>query len=570
DEPTLIGREYTVGSEKDVSSLLGQVCALTTVSEKEYYKCVRKLPAGYSSLGVELKKEYLPNKDTLFSFSSPSVKYTFARQNRPPALDYISRLSCPAGEYDYLAIQDEEGALGTIDITTMARDPDEQAPLTNVVADSSTLLIDGDNSPGRFFQENPPVGRYNLIATASDGILQDSQSVRILVDNPIKSTIDVHHKYDNLPLRSEGGLVLVSPEDEIVVNVDLPERSLSGNLGEFHFSLSNSLRSILLGLIPLEDSQFAEQREYTFEFPLGFKGKKDKIKEMDDVSQFEYAPFVDVGTPSTLTLQYEINYCGKYAQTSESKVAIAISPCLPHRNADHPFPYPYQNYVDKNKDGTADIDSTGDLTKEPIDPFLAGHACCLADREKPQLPQTWVIASAESKTVCFQKLVEGNGLGCFGDTNSAGKGYLLEKRITETVYCDGTRGNTCESQPQYVDTVPQNKCGSKKQTQCTEVASECQGLEPFSKGDGFWCNGEAGCGEEKEACTSEIMTNVKGLDFANLNDEQYDCGCDSKKFNGGDLQKNIDNPCFSLKENKVGTCQEKGTFFKKYYCSVAS
>ncbi|MBI4152063.1 hypothetical protein HY496_03765, partial [Candidatus Woesearchaeota archaeon] len=102
DEPTLIGREYTVGSEKDVSSLLGQACVLTTLSEEEYYECVRKLPAGYSSLGVELKKEYLPNKDTLFSFSSPSIKYTFARQNRPPALDYISRLSCPAGEYDYL------------------------------------------------------------------------------------------------------------------------------------------------------------------------------------------------------------------------------------------------------------------------------------------------------------------------------------------------------------------------------------------------------------------------------------------------------------------------------------
>ncbi|MBI4152428.1 hypothetical protein HY495_01845 [Candidatus Woesearchaeota archaeon] len=561
-ENTLIAGSHKFGSPEDVKNIFGNSnCVLEIFPGKDFYRCTKKLVSGYSTLGVDMVKEDLPNGDTLFTFSSPEVEYTIARQNRPPALDYISRYACPAGEYDYLAIAGHPD-LGVVEITATASDPDEQVPHLQVIAASEEKpLLDENSAPETFLVSNPVPGRYIVKATAEDEYLKsnlrDEQVVRILVDPPLISSIKVHHNYPGLKTATDEGIALVSPEDPITVEVNLPEKSLSGNLGEFHFSFINPLREIPLLLFPEQDSPIAFN-EYAFQFPhiVPQPSGEELIESIVESELFEYAPFVDVGQQGTLLLDYTINYCGYQQQSSTTKATVVVSPCLPYQNPDHPFPYPYHEYVDKDGDGLADQNSAGDLVRETIaDPFDATHACCIGD---PDVPQSWSLADSEKS--CFASTVpEDEALGCFGDVNPGGKGYLLEKRSVATSFCSGIRGNLCGDVVKY-EAESQNTCGDTNVKTCNLVAPQCAGLTPYSKGDGFWCSGPVGCGDvEKKACTSEIVTKVTGLGFAvvELQPEQYACECTTQTV-GWD--------CLKLSSEKVGKCSGFTGWFDSYSC----
>ncbi|MBI2102852.1 hypothetical protein HYT55_03365 [Candidatus Woesearchaeota archaeon] len=550
DENTLIAQDYVVGSKEELKGSLGQsMCTFSEGSDSSYFMCTKKLVVGYSSLGLKMNFQNLDNGDTHYTFISPTVHYTFARQNRPPALDYVARYACPRGEYDYLAIAGDP-ALGTIDITVTARDPDEQLPTVSVIDISETpLSADSDPLTERFVASSLNPGQYLLKAAAKDPAgLEDTQEVRVVVDNPISTSISVHHMYPDLMTATSEEIVLVSPEDPITVEMNLPQKSLTEDLGEFRFSFLTDQLETLFDLIPDQGSPFAFN-SYSFVFPYGFEGK-DLIREITDTSQFKYAPFTSNVKQGTFTLNYNINYCGYHKQSSESSVPVIVTPCLPHQNSDHPFPYPYQDYVDKDHDGIADRDTDGELVLEKLeDPFDASHACCLGD---PTVPAAWKIASLEDNVGCFRDMVdEEESLGCFGDVDAKGRGYLLEKRITRTTFCSGSRGNVCDGEEKF-EAEPQQKCGIKSQTECSLVAQECQGLAPYTKGDGFWCSGDVGCGDTKSnACTSEIVTNVKGLsfDYVQSQHEQYSCGCTSKEK---------DRTCLRLSDEVIGTCR-RGT-----------
>ncbi|MBS3169298.1 hypothetical protein J4210_02335 [Candidatus Woesearchaeota archaeon] len=561
-ENTLTEGSHQFGSSEDVQNVFGNSnCVLETHPSKDFYRCTKKLVSGYSTLGVDMAKEDLLNGDTLFTFSSPEVEYTIARQNRPPALDYISRYACPAGEYDYLAIAGHPD-LGKVEITATASDPDEQVPNLQVIdASGENLLSDENPVSETFLASNPVPGRYILKATAEDKYLnsnlQDEQAVRILVDPPMISSIKVYHNYPGLKTATDESIALVSPEDPITIEVKLPEKSLSGNLGEFHFSFTNPIREIPFLLFSGQDSPIAFN-EYKFQFPYTVQQLSggELIKNIVESGLFEYAPFVDVGQQGTLLLDYKINYCGYHEQLSTTKATVVVSPCLPYQNPDHPFPYPYHEYVDKDGDGLADRNSAGDLVRETIaDPFDATHACCVGDQE---IPQSWSLAGSEKS--CFASTVpEDEALGCFGDANPAGKGYFLEKRSVATAFCSGIRGNVCGDVVKY-EAESQNACGDNKVKTCNLVAPQCAGLTPYSKGDGFWCSGPVGCGDiDKKACTSEIVTKVAGLGFAavELQPEQYACECTTKTA-GWD--------CFDLSNEKVGKCSGFTGWFDSYSC----
>lgn len=550
DENTLITQDYVIGSREELKGSLGQsLCTPGGDDDFSYLMCTKKLVAGYPSLGLGMNLQTLDNGDTLYSFTSPMADYTFARQNRPPALDYAARYACPAGEYDYLTIAGDP-VLGTVDITATARDPDEQVSTIVVSASSeSPLLVDNDPLPERFVVLNPSPGQYLLKAAAKDPVgLEDRQEVRVLVDNPLTSSIKVHHNYTDLMPATSEGVALVSPEDQITVAMELPQKSLTKNLGEFHFSFLTDQLETIFDLIPKQDSPFAFN-SYSFVFPYGFEGE-NLIEEITDGSQFKYAPFSDNVGQGTFSLNYKINYCGYHEQSSESSVPVVVTPCLPHQNSDHPFPYPYQDYVDTDRDGVADKDGNGVVLEKLSDPFDANHTCCLGD---PNVPPAWRIASLEDNIACFKdKVDDSKALGCFGDTDIKGKGYLLEKRSVKTILCSGLRGNTCEPTSSNVkfESETQDLCGLKSQTECSLVAKECQGLAPYTKGDGFWCYGDVGCGDTKsKACTSEIVTNVKGLsfDYVQSQPEQYSCGCTSKEK---------DQACLRLSDGTIGICQK--------------
>lgn len=610
---TLTNRNYYFGSSED-----GGSCHLESTPPKKsdplkiFYNCSRKLVAGYSSLGVDMEKTPLDKGDTLFSFFSPYVKYAFVRQNRPPALNYISRFACPTGEYDYLAIASDASSLDSgpvlsypelqkIDITATAFDPDEQNnPELNIIDVSSeaapnslstpsivyggSLADEDDSDKKHFFVSAPLPGRYVLRATANDEYLkeklQDKQDVRVLVDNPIETSIDTHHDYGDLPKKTpDTGIALVSPEDPIIVDVQFPQKSLTGILGNFDFLLTiGGVQRILSGLLPSQDKQTAGINHFIF--PYDSTKQPNLIKTITDSSQFAYSLVTtqDVKQPGTLMLDYSLNYCGNNLQTSQSTAAVTVVPCLPHRNEEHPFPFPYENYRDENKDGIADAAAgsgglqSGQPVFDKLAAFAANHTCCLSE---PNNLGSWRIAQPKDNIACFKKNVDKNeARGCFGDNNKEEKSYILEIRTTEVHYCDGLRGNTCddENKNYKFESIQQNSCGNKKEHQsCHLVADECQDREPFTKGvdkkgKGFWCNGPVGCGDKDgEACTTEIMTNVKGLGFDNLKDKKshYTCGCDSEEFG---KSSNHENDCWNLKENKQGTCQKT---FNSWKCDVS-
>ncbi|MBI2112194.1 hypothetical protein HYT52_01515, partial [Candidatus Woesearchaeota archaeon] len=94
----------------------------------------------YQSMEISMKRERIATEgesygDTVYTFTSPFPhvldapdNYTlrFARKNRAPALDYVHRAECLAGDqpYDYLIVKGDEN-YGHMDIQLKAHDPDE-------------------------------------------------------------------------------------------------------------------------------------------------------------------------------------------------------------------------------------------------------------------------------------------------------------------------------------------------------------------------------------------------------------------------------------------------------------
>jgi hypothetical protein len=79
---------------------------------KNYFLCEKPLFYDkYAELGVVTEKFSTISGDDIFKFTSnkiinrpESYEFKFARQNRPPALDYVSRSQCIDNNYDYLVV----------------------------------------------------------------------------------------------------------------------------------------------------------------------------------------------------------------------------------------------------------------------------------------------------------------------------------------------------------------------------------------------------------------------------------------------------------------------------------
>ena len=204
----------------------------------------------YSSLGITMQKEENENGDDIFIFSSPEVinrpgfyEFKVARQNRPPALDYINRSQCLAADepYDYLVIPDDE-ELGDINITLFALDPDED----NVTFGYKFECDDdygnlgapppsGSSFPG-FTEESYlnlpkadlsdfPPSKCTLTSIVVDEHDEaDWQETRILIDRPITLNISLQLPYPNVSSKFTD-YYFVSREDPIYINITWPQNS---------------------------------------------------------------------------------------------------------------------------------------------------------------------------------------------------------------------------------------------------------------------------------------------------------------------------------------------------------
>ena len=587
--------EFTFTSPEPIPGIL-----CTYRSEGEYSCKGSTLKSKLDSLGIgELTHIPIPNGDDIFIFTSERetlgeglteyLKFTIARQNRPPALDPVERFACLTEDeldvdYDYLVIKGDEN-YGSINPTLSAHDPDDN-DLIDYSITSDGIPIYGDNP----FDSGPvevEQGIYSFTATATDEHSEsDSQNVKVLVDRPIEPSTSMHltvhyielnYYKENEPLYRND--YFISREDPVVLRMSFPEESSATNL-----EVTPSIT-----YYPSSGGDLS----YSYEFPSALAGdicfqfpylgeNCDALKpdnELIDIyngndlerisayTNFETTPYHLFmqnlqGEPPELVgkidFAYEVNYCG-YEETSAlsslDTVNVILKECSPHKNPNNPWAYPYNKYeYDINPDGTKTLVTEN----SDINPFLAEHSCCTGN---PDRPGNWRYKDAGE--ICFK-----SGPNCKGEIDqytelSGYKGYVLEEQVD---FCSGERGNICGSGSNPSSTykseliknnegIKELRCGSSDSSSqyyglnCNKAASDCQGQLAWSYVDtnedlinDAWCHNNMGC---ENICTSTVVDTLSkttpGVKFypnsdINLNSPPatdselgFVCGCDPRK-----------------------------------------
>ena len=265
----------------------------------------------------------------------------------------------------------------------------------------------------------------------------------------------------------------------------------------------------------------------------------------------------------TLKVDYAVNYCGQHEETSSSSAKVKVVSCIPHRNPEHPFAYPYH-------DISFDAE-TGVYDNEKINPFLATHSCCDLDG----------LLFGEDKE-CFVN----PALGCYGriedytiivnskkNQPQGFEGYLKE---TQRAFCDGKRGNVCGGETVFELLEDELVCGNSSLVGCNKVPAPCQNQDAYgyadSNGDGvnnLWCYGDFGC---SKVCKNNEVVDTLGVtnpatkfdlnqqakqNKAVLNSDNigFECGCnidDEAKRCDSNLDGYFNGICVQ------GTCKNDG------------
>jgi len=530
--------------------------------EGDYHVCSRTLLYDkYQSLAIDMEELSLPNGDTILSFKSPEIinlpepyEFRFAIQNRPPALDYVNHLSCilkdnPETEdneaefnYDYLVIPGHDD-YDYIDITLNALDADGDEIVD--YSFESELINDTGDDPKKFIVTDltslkPDI--YTITATATDEHgLSDWQDIRVLVDTPLEAVMDVWYPYEVkndqgiIVPYSKSGINSISLEDPIFVNVTYSE-PVDGIYPQLKLEYLNDETSFELATLPKPNSI---TKPVCYNLPPTidcFCNEKSYFSEYDFVS--EESPeniFGEIGSVGKLKISASKDYCSNPLEDS-TEVEVTIKECIPHVS-DHPFPY-LQN-DDDNLYQLYNCEDESDITScyrdVDFNPFLATHSCCDAN--------TWEYKSEGME--CYSGEEE---LGCFGTVEEPlEKGSILSKRVFRA-YCSGDRGNICQSDADgNIFEDHENKCGSKEiNSNCDKVATQCENLDPYSyelKQDGFFCDGDYGCGKEGNACT-KIVVDVNNDHIIDNGDKCRSCKTDDTY--------NIN--CWDLKTGQPGNC----------------
>jgi hypothetical protein len=459
----------------------------------------------YRSLGIKMIKNSLSNGDDVFTFTpnlytilnSPTEYYfRLARQNRPPALDYIQRYGCPTSGYDYLVILGDS-ELGNINITSFAWDPDEDSVNTTFLEPKEMYPLE-PNAQDKWYVGSAMIregkdliqGTWNILFNATDQHkLSDWQEVRILVDRPIVTNLSLSLPYNDIPA-GYGDLYFASAEDPVFVNITYPAESLAKFSATINLNYTNKEGS--------EDFSFPFETKAgitskCLSFPWDKENNKCSLEDYKNQNlalwpaplSGNYAHFNTPTNEGFLNLTFSIQYCGgELNKSSSSSARVIVKTCLPHHNPERPFPYPYQNYLLKNGIFTQDAN---------INPLEATHACCLGSVDNPS---GWRIAPQSENVTCFVN----PKIGCYGKSEVSQKApqylLLLEQ---EGRYCDGVHGNTCTGDMDYTLVNNTMICGIHSlDSQCnSNIPSQCQGKPAFSfindQGNKGWCHGLFGC-----------------------------------------------------------------------------
>ncbi len=600
-----------------LSQLLDGVVAPTLEKETVFvdYNFLDELNdnEAYLSLDVEVEKSDIGGDD-LFIFTLPAhtiidndqpYLYRIARQNRPPALDYVHRAECPAAEFDYLVVPGDD-LYGDLDLNLNALDPDEDA-LTETNYFFEDVPEEWRSGTGPFnrpdfsltshFMETTPPGRYNLSARVKDEHgAEDWQKVRVLVDEPLTVSLSLDspyqiYDYESGELKSYQTLFtqlnrgasmdsyFVSVEDPAFVKVELPETRLTA--APLNLILDYNNLELEEFSYDLADERILPQGEDCFSLPwlraqcnLESYTKEDLLNWPSKLNSENDGYFSELTDSNLgigrLKLSSSASYCQQDSETESpqegtaaeptvtevddtDEVRVIVKKCLPHRNPEHPFAFPYHNYLYSDYDFAT---KTGQFLRtqsntELINPFQSTHSCCLGSA---QSPVNWDVAAAG--TVCFTDPTP----GCYGrvEGHTVGHaGYVREERYDE---CDGVRGNVCGDGTgvgRYRLKDNELKCGNNADSTCRNINIKCVNQSAFSyfEDDG-WCYGEMGCqlfckdsdgkeivytGTERLSSEWAININQRALNnkatSSDTNKLPFKCGCAT---NGDDNNKPCD------------------------------
>ena len=494
------------------------------------------------------------NGDDVFSFTSERFSYRIARQNRPPALDYVGQKACPV-KYDYLVIK-EDFTLDKVDIILNAVDPDEEEK--DIVYSFEKLPQGWDK-----FVSNDRVLKvetkdltepsYTITAKATDEHgLADWQEVRIVVDEPLDSEISFNLPY-MIPDGSGGlidyktysqnlGTYKISPEDPLFLEFRYPSQNLVGK------SVSATITKTSGGVDTVIPQTNVINNPATPNLFCITSGTSCDIKTYNMNNNL---PPLNYVTGDKLKLDVDVNFCGGYEDPQQKELKVDVVQCIPHRNVEYPFAFPYNEW--KKEASGFKLDSGNGVA-----PYLANHSCCNDD----------FTLKLPNDEPCFIN----PGKTCGGNVNNNPPGYLLEE---EYAVCDGKQGNKCGSTIQrrlVKDVNGKVICPDPKiYPTCKEVASSCVGKEQYhleQKQGGFWCDGLLGCGESKVACESEIVytktvTPNKFQYPLNAGDvageyHNFQCGCTDTDVAKGQTSANT---CYNFADGKPGICKQVGNSF---------
>jgi len=597
---TLKSSFFTYGNEQ-------QVTQGSCTPFKNYFFCNQALFSDqYAALGTELSRKPLANGDDLFVFQASSIlkspelyTYQFARQNRPPALDYVHRLECPAAGYDYLVIpKDEE--LGLINFTLSAIDPDEDK-VVYLVSNDKSGTVPGQNYIQKEVPQEKTISTFRASAADEHGTA-DWQDVRVLVDRPLDLGVSLFMPYkfwnkekgilqDYIEIFPKGNsnTYLVSKEDPTFLKVAFPETSFLPSLYKQEVRLFYANK----------DGKGKESFDYTlpqglqingnqgcFSFPGGALKSKDCTLNgyQGDIAtdkwkyllQGPFNHFYEATSKGVLNLSFNAQYCSLFDKSKSAIANIVVNDCVPSRNPAHPWAYPYEDYAYSKFNfntwqGECIKDKDGNCLQQKINPFEATHSCCIGVAENPD---KWQIAPKDYSQSCFVNPEP----GCYGQVlrDKEGTPYTVQGRKNQNIkddpglvvevqqrFCDGNRGNICNGDFKNELYTEKLVCGNSTFNQCrTDIPTECQGQPAFSlienKG---WCSGTLGCqslcstavvytGTEKTTSFSseDINSLATKLKVDDQTDADFDfkCSCEGKE--GKPCDANFDG-------NFNGVCQ---------------
>ena len=475
----------------------------------------------YKNLGVTLTKSSFGGDD-LFTFT-PSTSlivnrpedYNFnvLRQNRPPALDYIGRFSCPLSSYDYLVIKDDS-KLGTVEFTPSAKDPDEDTEEFKFVkgvfkfqeANGSVKVSASD------LQNLEGINMFS-VKSIDEHDLEDSQDVRVLIDRPLQTKLDINYPYnftkDFLSYKDylgENDVFLISREDPVFINISTPTKSLAGNKPFVQLTFKGKDEEFNT-YIPIN----LKESCYAFPFSLGTKSLcnldlfKGNFNDWGKLLSKSDLAFKNPTPTGKLILNTTTNYCSEQEVSSIQEINVAIVECVPHRNPTHPYPHvrddPNEFYKYNFPVGDEGLDFSKNLGKEDINPFMASNICCVNNK----LQTIGATCFTNPEPGCYGRVKDYTiSINPKKNNPNGFSGYVKE---TQVATCDGLKGNACNGEKTYKLEYNQLTCGNSSLEGCLTIASACQNQPaygyPQKEGKVIgWCSGAMGC---QSLCTSEVV-----------------------------------------------------------------